>query len=187
MKFANNNIETLPLDVIVMLMELLSASGFENCFNFFVAWARTQRPAVIMSLLEGLPLHSMLKFGNMGGDADKACFQRFINIAANLGFADAILHRGLREILYGHGNIGASVAAINGLADNGHFVSTIARFLVTICQHPDYITGLVPAFNHLGAIYSSLRSRQIRTESSVELGCPIHSSDREIASLSCSV
>lgn len=70
-------------------------------------------------------------------------------MVANLGVADAILYKGFQEILYRPGNINDSFAAIDALADNGHFMSMIARFIVTICQHPYYKNGLVPNFNHI--------------------------------------
>lgn len=65
-----DDIETLPTYIIGILMGLILVRGFESYFNFFVAWAKTQNPAVILSLLEGLHVRAMYKFCNKGGDAD---------------------------------------------------------------------------------------------------------------------
>ncbi|KAK1387916.1 hypothetical protein POM88_016094 [Heracleum sosnowskyi] len=43
MKSENNNVGTLPIDMIVTLMKLLVVESFKDFFNFFIAWARTQR------------------------------------------------------------------------------------------------------------------------------------------------
>lgn len=60
----NNNIETILIAIISMLMQLLLEERFERCFNFFITWARTQRPPLILFLLEGHPVLDMYKFIN---------------------------------------------------------------------------------------------------------------------------
>lgn len=121
MRIVNNNIESLPIDVILVLLQLLLAGGFENAFNFFIAWARTQRPSVIYSLLKEFPLRLVYKFGALGSDGDKASFDRFFLIAERLGIPDAILYRRCTDILRGVGNIDLHLTTLNGLGRNGHF------------------------------------------------------------------
>ncbi|KAL8095118.1 hypothetical protein AgCh_036539 [Apium graveolens] len=76
MRLSNNNVESLPTDMVRLLMQNLVNSGFESAFNFFIAWARTKRAYVILALLEGFPLCSLYKYRDKDSDADKASFDR---------------------------------------------------------------------------------------------------------------
>ncbi|KAK1394836.1 hypothetical protein POM88_013892 [Heracleum sosnowskyi] len=124
-------------------MFLVLDGGFEKKFNLFVAWARTQRPNAILSLLEGLPVRALYKFGNIGSDADKSCFHRFFRRAENLGVADAILYRRCRDLLCGAGNLDAHFTAIVALARNGHFTTMVANFIVRNLYMLDYVVDAV--------------------------------------------
>ncbi|KAK1357132.1 hypothetical protein POM88_050388 [Heracleum sosnowskyi] len=197
MRLTNNNIKTLPTDIISLLMFLVLNGGFENCFNFSVAWARTQRPAVIVSLLDGLPVRALYKFGNIGSDADKTCFYRFFRIVGDLGVADAILYRRCREIICGSGNIDGHFTVIAALARSGHFMQMVANFIVRnlymvdydadvveallgIYQHPEYKNGLAAALTHVESIYTSVGRPEITTKSTFGVMCHIHASENKM-------
>ncbi|KAK1396544.1 hypothetical protein POM88_006407 [Heracleum sosnowskyi] len=198
MRLVGNNVETLPTDIIGMLMEVLSAGGFEDCYNFFVAWARTQRPSAILALLNGLPLRAMYKLANAGGASDKACFNRFFRIAKGLGVADAVLYERCRDMLCGWGSSEAHIISIGALADRGHFMSMVANFtvrllykqdstvktlqlLVDISEHREYKNGIGPVLVHLKSIFSvAEQSDEIRSECFGRVGCLIHSSANNV-------
>ncbi|KAK1360976.1 hypothetical protein POM88_045450 [Heracleum sosnowskyi] len=198
MRLVGNNVETLPTDVIGILMEVLSAGGFEDCYNFFVAWARTQRSSAILALLNGLPLRAMYKLANAGGEVDKACFNRFFRIAEGLGVADAVLYGRYRDILRGMGNTDAHIFTIGALADRGHFISMVANFtvrllykqdsavktlklLVDISEQREYKNGIGPVLVNLKSIFAATeQSDEVRSECFGTVGCLIHSSTNNV-------
>ncbi|KAL8134686.1 hypothetical protein AgCh_009641 [Apium graveolens] len=169
-------------------MGLVSAAGFKSCFNFFLAWARTQRQPAILSLFAGLPVRSMYKFSTEGVDANKASFSRFMQIAENLG---VILYHKCLGILRGLGNFEADFTALDGLEATGHFGAMVANFilrtlykqetsrttiraLVCIFYHPTFKSAIGPVLTDLRHIYVVAGCPEVIAESSLVGGCPIH-------------
>lgn len=116
--------------MVILLMQYLLTWGFKSVFNFFIAWARTQRVPVIHALLEGFSICSLYKFGDMGCHADNECFDRFIHIAENLGIVDAILYRRCRVILCASRNIDSYFSALDALTCSGHYMYLVAKFII---------------------------------------------------------
>lgn len=85
MKLVNNNIETLPIDMIVVLLKLLVIEIFQDFYNFFIAWARTQWTSAIVLLLESFPLRDLYNFHQFGSPSDVTCFDQFFRFSEQLG------------------------------------------------------------------------------------------------------
>ncbi|KAK1396107.1 hypothetical protein POM88_005970 [Heracleum sosnowskyi] len=186
-----NNVECLPIDMIITIMQLLLGSGFEGFFNFFIAWARSQRPCAIGSLIAEFPVCALYKFGAVGSVTDKLCFARFFRIAERLGNADAILYARCKAILRGEGSAEVHFTVLNGLANEGHFLSMIGnislhnryypdaygeilRGLSAVFNHPYYNNFIVPALTDLRSLKTAISAIEIGHEAESVSGCPIH-------------
>ncbi|KAL1826127.1 hypothetical protein ACET3Z_012905 [Daucus carota] len=152
MRIENNNIATIPTDIVIVLLELLLAGGFQDFYNFFMAWSQTQRAVVITSLLEKYPLRTLYKYGCRGSPADMLCFDNFFRIAENLGIGDAILYRRCRAIIYGAGDIDAHFTVLDTLSGNNHFLAMVGNFILR-----------------------SLYKQELVDAVDIEACCPIHS------------
>ncbi|WOG95296.1 hypothetical protein DCAR_0414608 [Daucus carota subsp. sativus] len=192
MRIENNNIATIPTDIVIVLLELLLAGGFQDFYNFFMAWSQTQRAVVITSLLEKYPLRTLYKYGCRGSPADLLCFDNFFRIAENLGIGDAILYRRCRAIIYGAGDIDAHFTVLDTLSGNKHFLAMVANFilrslykqgtngatlqvLIRVLNHPNYQDLIGPAVNHLSDIHSYIIFPELVDAVDIEACCPIHS------------
>lgn len=119
--------------MVMPLMQYLLTFTFESSFNFFIAWCRTQRAPTIHRLC------SLYKFGHTGSSVNKACLDRFFRIAANSGFADAIVYKSCWAILSASGNIDIHFSALDSVASGGHYMSLAANSIVQIvCRHQDH-------------------------------------------------
>ncbi|WOG95127.1 hypothetical protein DCAR_0414429 [Daucus carota subsp. sativus] len=192
MRIENNNIATIPTDIVIVLLELLLVGGFQDFFNFFIVWSRTQREVVITSLLDKFPLRSLYKYGCRGSPADMLCFDNFFRIAENLGIGDAVLYRRSRAIIYGTGNIDGHFTVLDTLSANNHFLCMVGNFilrslykqgnnvgtlqvLIRVVNHPNYQDFIVPAVNHLSDIHSYILFPELVDAVDIEACCPIHS------------
>lgn len=176
MRLSNNNVESMPIDMVMLLMQYLLTFGFESVFNFFIAWCRTQRPPTIHMLLEGFPLRSLYKFCHMGSSADKACLDRFFRIAANLGFADAIVYRSCRAVLSASRDIDNHISALGAVACGGHYMSLAANFIAqSLYQYEGH--EIATALTHLGSLFSSVGCPEDVAEARARPVCPIHPTD----------
>lgn len=186
-----NNVETLPNDVIIVIMKHLLGVGFESFFNFFISWARSQRPATISSLLLEFPVCTLWKFGIGGTVADRVCFDRFFSIAERLGNADARFYQRCISILRGSGSIQVHLQVLNGLAHEGHFLSMIGYTslcyvyqvesaantlmgLSLIFSHPYYNNQIIPALGAIRAVKAGIGGTEAGHERDFENGCPGH-------------
>lgn len=118
----------------------------------------------------------------MGCCADKACFDRFFQIAENLGIRDAILYRQCRVILSSSGNTDSYFSALDALACSGHYMSLVANFVVrSLCRHHDH--RIVPTLTQLENIFLTSSCPQGVIEAHARLVYFIHLLD--IAEYGC--
>lgn len=188
---SSSSLQSLSTEVISAMMPLLLSEGFEDFFNFFIAWARAQRPIVIVQLLNEFPLPTLYKLGQSGSPVDVACFDRFMHIGVRLRIPDAMLYTHCRDIFCGDGNIADHLVVLDRLASEGHFLSMVANFffrifcqrnetvstlhaLLKIYNHPGYERKIAPAINYLQDIQFNVGVRKIVFKARVDACCPIH-------------
>ncbi|KAK1365938.1 hypothetical protein POM88_041499 [Heracleum sosnowskyi] len=162
MKAINNNIETLPTDIISLLMFLVLDGCFEKKNNLFVAWAMTQRPAAILSLLEGLSVRARcrdLLCGSGNLDAHFTAIATLVRIGHFTPMVANFIVRNLYMVDY---------------------AADVVEPLLSIYQHPEYKNGLAAALSHVKNIYTSAGHPEITTESTVGVICHIHASENKM-------
>lgn len=50
MKIENNDLGSMPLDMITLIMKSVLIGGFQDFFNFFIAWAQTKSLSDVLHL-----------------------------------------------------------------------------------------------------------------------------------------
>ncbi|KAK1394748.1 hypothetical protein POM88_013804 [Heracleum sosnowskyi] len=190
-KLSSVSLQSLPIALIVSIMHQVLVGGFEDFFNFFIAWSQTQRPIVIVRLLEEFPLREIYKYGNIGSMGDIVCFNRFFNIVDRLIVADAIIYTSCRNLIAGVGSSDDHFLVLDRLTFEGHFSSMVAniifRFfsrknkkgptlqaLVGIYNRPYYERDLVVALNYIQVIWSTVGDSEIVIKVDIEASCAAH-------------
>lgn len=198
MKLVNNNIETLPIDMILVLLKLLIVESFQDFYNFFIAWARTQRTSAIVILLESMPLRDLYKF-RIGSPSDVTCFDRFFRISEQLRINDGIFYARCRHIVTGGGNIENHLTILDDLASTGQLLYMVGKFIfknlyktrdtsrcmledvAAIRSLPYYRMNIVPALAQIRNIKESVEIRNNLPEICIVALCPNHSIGLELS------
>ncbi|KAK1383680.1 hypothetical protein POM88_021415 [Heracleum sosnowskyi] len=195
MKSENNNVGTLPIDVIVTLMKLLVVDSFKDFFNFFIAWAQTQRRSVIIVLLDNFPLRDLYKFRQIGGPSDATYFDRFFRIGEELRINDAIFYGRCREIVCGFGNIERHFTVVDEMAMTGQFLYMVGKFVLRnvykkqrssvstvddlkcLRSHPHYRMSITRALKVLQSIYWTMVVCNSAPKVDIQATCGLHTLD----------
>lgn len=195
MKLENNNLGTLPLDLIVSLMKLVLGVRFKDFYNFFMAWAQTQRRPGIVLLLEHFPLRDVYNSRQVAATEDVNYFDRFFRIAEQLRIKDAIFYARCSDILCGVGNLERHLTVLDNLALSREFLYMIGNFvfkvlykkqgmsartlqeLVAIRHHPYYRMSIAPSLTHLKSIKHSVAVSKISPEIYFGVTCAFHDMD----------
>ncbi|KAK1382509.1 hypothetical protein POM88_020244 [Heracleum sosnowskyi] len=195
MKPVNNNVGTLPIDMIVTLLKLVVVESFQDFFNFFIAWARTQRRSAIVALLEYFPLRDIYQYRQIGGPSDSPYFDRFFRISEQLRINDAIFYGRCRDIVCGAGNIERHFTVLGEMAETGHFLYVVGLFVLrnlyknqrssvstvddlkALRSHPHYRMSIVRALKDLRSIYWTMVVCNRAPELYIQATCCLHSLD----------
>lgn len=198
MKLVGNNIETLSIDMIVTLLKLLVVESFQDFYNFFIAWARTQRTSAIILLLESFPLRDLYKYRQLGTPSDLTCFDMFFRITEELRINDAIFYARCRHILTGEGNMENHFAVLDDLASTGQLLYMVGRFILknlykkldtsattledytAIQSHPYYRMNIASALTQIQKIKQSVVVSHTGPQIYFVALCLIHSTVNEV-------
>ncbi|KAK1387914.1 hypothetical protein POM88_016092 [Heracleum sosnowskyi] len=192
MKIENNNLGSLPIDMIIVIMKLLLSSGFEDFFNFLKALAQTQRMSAVIHLLEEFLVRDLYMPRILATQSDVTCFNRFVGIGENLRIYDAILYARSRDIICGFGNIDGHLTEVDLLAANGHFLSMVGKFIlgilykkescsditveaiVCIYKHPHNRRYILSALTHMRDMKSCIKVSSTAKDVDINPTCIIH-------------